>query len=56
MPARLAAAFPFVLAAILPLVGLILAVVWFTQERRQEAGLLLAASVLGAAVYALVLG
>jgi hypothetical protein len=56
MPARLAAAFPFVLAAVLPLVGLILAVLRFTEDRRHEAGMLLAASLLGAFVYALILG
>ena len=56
MPARIASVFPFVLAAVLPLVGLILAAVWVADGRRQEAGMLLAASLLGAVVYAIVLG
>lgn len=54
MTERAARAFPFVLAALLPLVGLILALVRFAEKRPGDGVLLVAASVLGAAVYALV--
>ncbi len=47
--------FPYVVAAILPLVGLIFAVVRLAEHRTYDAGVLLACSLLGGLVYAVVL-
>ncbi|WP_372789758.1 hypothetical protein [Paraconexibacter sp.] len=56
MSERAALVFPYAVAAILPLVGLIFAIVRLTEKRTYDAGLLLACSVLGSVIYAVLLG
>lgn len=52
---RLRASFPYVLAVALPLVGAVLAVVRFVDGDRDDALRIAAASVLGLALYGLLL-
>ena len=52
---RLRASFPYILAVALPLVGAVLAVVRFTDGDHDDALRIAAASVLGLALYALLL-
>jgi hypothetical protein len=52
---RLRMSFPYFLAVALPLVGAVLAVLWFVDGERDDALRIAAASVLGLALYALVL-
>ena len=47
--------FPYVLAALLPLAGLVLAGAWWADGRREGAQRLLMAAVLGAVVWVAVL-
>lgn len=49
-------AFAYIIAVALPLAGLVLAVLRFVQGERNEAFMLLAASLLGVCIYALLLG
>jgi hypothetical protein len=49
-------AFAYIVAALLPLAGLVLAVVRLAQGERYEALMLLAAALLGVCLYALALG
>lgn len=49
-------AFAYIVAALLPLAGLVLAVVRLAQGERYEALMLLAATLLGVCLYALLLG
>lgn len=55
MKERIALAFPFILAAALPLPGLIMAVLRAVEQKYYDAGLLVASAVLGAVIWALVL-
>lgn len=55
MKERIATWFPFVLAALVPLAGVVLALAWAADGRRREAGNLVGAAVLGAVVWILVL-
>jgi len=55
MKERAATIFPFVIAAALPLAGLVLAGAWAVERRTYDAALVLAASLLGALVWLLVL-
>ena len=50
---RLRWLFPFVVALVLPLAGVILAAARFAEGDREEAGRLAAATLLGVALYAL---
>lgn len=52
---RIAFAFPLIIAALLPLAGMALAALRYGQDDRAEAGLTLAAAMLGTVVWALVL-
>lgn len=49
-------AFAYIVAALLPLAGLVLAVVRLAQGERYEALMLLVAALLGVCLYALLLG
>jgi hypothetical protein len=55
MKERLALSFPLILSAVLPMAGLVLALVRLGEGRRTDAGMMAAAAVLGACVWALVL-
>ena len=55
MKERLIQSFPYVLAAALPLAGIILALLRFAEKRPQEGFQVAAAAVFGAFVYALLL-
>ena len=48
--------FPFAIAAALPLAGLVLAAAWAVEKRTYDAALVLAAAVLGALIWLIVLG
>jgi hypothetical protein len=52
---QLRVGFPYIVALGLPLAGLILAVVKFTENEREDALRLLGATLLGVALYALLL-
>lgn len=54
MKERVASIFPFVLAAALPLVGLVLVLTRIAEEERKEAAYVGLATVLGCVVYALI--
>ncbi|WP_158276950.1 hypothetical protein [Paraconexibacter algicola] len=56
MRERIAIAFPFILAAALPLVGLILALFRATERRYHDAVLLTLCALLGALIFAILLG
>ncbi len=55
MRARLELVFPLVLAAVLPLAGLLLALVRYADKRNAEGSYVLAAALLGAVVWGVVL-
>ncbi len=55
MKERLATTFPYALAALLPLAGVLLAVAWAMDKRTYDAAILLAAALLGTVVWVLVL-
>ncbi len=52
---RMALVFPFLLAAVVPLAGLMLAVLRATERRYAEAGSLAVAAVLGTVIWVLLL-
>ncbi len=56
MKERAALILPYAIAAVLPLAGLILAVLRFAEGRRYDAGLLVAAAALGTLIYLIILG
>jgi hypothetical protein len=53
---RAATIFPFVIAAALPLAGLVLAAAWAFEKRTYDAALVLGAALLGAIIWVIVLG
>ena len=55
MKERATTIFPYAIAAALPLAGLVLAAAWAVERRTQDAALVLAAALLGALIWALVL-
>lgn len=55
MKERATLIFPYAIAAVLPLAGLVLALVRLTERRAYDAGLLLAAALLGTLIYLLIL-
>ena len=56
MKERATTIFPYAIAAVLPLAGLVLAAAWAVEKRTYDAGLVLAAALLGALVWFLLLG
>jgi hypothetical protein len=56
MKERASTIFPFVVAAALPLAGLVLAAAWALDKRPYDAALAAASSVLGALLYLILLG
>lgn len=55
MRERATTIFPYVIAAALPLAGLVLAAAWAVEKRMYDAALVAAASVLGALIWTLAL-
>ena len=55
MKERLSAAFPYIVAAALPLAGLFLALFRATEQKYYDAGLLLLSSLLGALIFVILL-
>ena len=55
MRERAALALPLFLAALVPLAGILLALLRLSEQRRREAGLIGAAAVLGALIWTIVL-
>lgn len=55
MKERATTIFPYVIAAALPLAGLVLAAAWAVDKRTYDAALVAAAALLGALVWTLVL-
>lgn len=55
MKERATTIFPYAIAAALPLAGLVLAAAWAVERRTHDAALVLAAALLGALIWALVL-
>lgn len=55
MKERATTVFPYAVAAVLPLAGLVLAGLRVAEKRTYDAALLVAASVLGALIYLIVL-
>ena len=55
MKERATTIFPYAIAAALPLAGLVLAAAWAVERRTHDAVLVLAAALLGALIWALVL-
>lgn len=56
MKERATTIFPFAIAAVLPLAGLVLAGAWAIEKRTYDAALVLAAALLGALIWFLILG
>lgn len=56
MKVRAATIFPYVVAAALPLAGLVLAAAWALEKRFSDAGLVAASSLLGALAWSILLG
>ena len=55
MRERATTIFPFAIAAVLPLAGLVLAAAWAVEKRTYDAALVAAAALLGALVWFLIL-
>ena len=55
MRERATAIYPVAIAAALPVAGIVLALVRFSENDRREAGVMAAAAILGAAIWAIVL-
>lgn len=55
MKERATTIFPFAIAAVLPLAGLVLAAAWAVEKRTYDAALVLGAALLGALVWFLIL-
>ena len=55
MKERATTIFPYVIAAALPLAGLVLAAAWAVEKRTYDAALVLGAAVLGAVLWLVVL-
>ena len=55
MKERAATMFPYALAAVLPLPGFFLAVVWAVDKRTYDAGVLAACAALGTVIWVLLL-
>lgn len=55
MKDRATTVFPYAVAAVLPMAGLVLAAAWALEQRTHEAGLVAASAVLGALVWFILL-